>query len=66
VPVNFPAAYDVEDPLETDFISLVDLKHWELAPTNPSAFEKNKIDFCFTSADLKDKKTIFTKYPQSH
>lgn len=56
VPVNFPAAYDVEDPLETDYISLADLKHWELAPTNPAAFEKNNIDFCFTSADLKDKK----------
>jgi imidazolonepropionase-like amidohydrolase len=56
VPVNFPAAYDVEDPLETDYISVADLKHWELAPTNPAAFEKNNIAFCFTTADLKDKK----------
>lgn len=56
VPINFPAAYDVEDPLETDYISLTDLKHWELAPSNPAAFEKNKIDFCLTAADLKDKK----------
>jgi len=56
VPVNFPANYDVEDPLDADNISLVDLKHWEMAPYNLSYFEKNNISFCITSADLKDKK----------
>lgn len=56
VPVNFPENYDVEDPFEADNISLADLKHWELAPTNPASFEKNNIAFCFTTADLKDKK----------
>ncbi len=60
VPVNFPDAYDVEDPFEADNISLADLKHWELAPTNLAAFEKNGIAFCLTTADLKDKKTFLT------
>lgn len=55
LPVNFPEAYDVEDPYDAEAISLTDLKHWELAPTNPGAFEKNNIAFCFTTADLKDK-----------
>ncbi len=55
IPVNFPEAYDVEDPYDAESISLTDLKHWELAPTNPSALEKNNIQFCFTSADLKNK-----------
>src|SRR5690606_680206 len=27
-------------------------KHWELAPTNPAAFEKAGIEFAFTTADL--------------
>ena len=55
LPLNFPEAYDVEDPYDAEAISLAELKHWELAPTNPSAFEKNNIQFCFTTADLKDK-----------
>ncbi len=58
VPVNFPENYDVEDPFDAENISLADLKHWEMAPSNPAAFEKNNILFCFTSADLKDKKTF--------
>ncbi|MDX2171609.1 MAG: amidohydrolase family protein [Bacteroidota bacterium] len=55
IPVNFPDAYDVEDPYDAESITLAELKHWELAPTNPAAFEKNNIPFCFTSADLKNK-----------
>lgn len=58
VPVNFPEAYDVEDPFDADNISLADLKHWEMAPSNLAAFEKNKISFCITTADLKDKKVF--------
>lgn len=60
LPVNFPEAYDVEDPYDAEAIPLSDLKHWELAPTNPAAFEQNNIQFCFTAADLKDK-SVFLK-----
>jgi imidazolonepropionase-like amidohydrolase len=55
IPVNFPDAPEVEDPLEAEYISTADLKHWELAPSNAAALEKNLVPFCFTSADLKDK-----------
>jgi imidazolonepropionase-like amidohydrolase len=55
LPLNFPEAYDVEDIYESENISLTDLKHWELAPTNPAEFEKNNIPFCFTVHDLKNK-----------
>lgn len=58
LPVNFPDAYDVEDPYDAENISLTDLKHWELAPSNPAAFERNNIEFCFTSADLKDRSSF--------
>jgi imidazolonepropionase-like amidohydrolase len=54
--LNFPAAMDVEDPNDTRFVSLSDMKHWELAPTNPGAFEKANIPFCLTTADLRDVK----------
>ena len=56
LPLNFPAAIDVEDANDVRFISLADLKNWEMAPTNPSAFEKAGINFCLTTADLKDAK----------
>ncbi|MEJ7626377.1 MAG: amidohydrolase family protein [Ferruginibacter sp.] len=56
LPLNFPQAMDVEDPNEARFIALEELKHWEMAPSNPAAFEKAGIDFCFTTADLKDSK----------
>jgi imidazolonepropionase-like amidohydrolase len=54
LPLNFPQAMDVEDPGDARFVSLADMKHWELAPTNPAAFEKANIPFCLSTADLKD------------
>ena len=40
LPIDFPKAMDVEDPNDARFISLGDLKKWEMAPSNPAAFEK--------------------------
>jgi imidazolonepropionase-like amidohydrolase len=53
VPLNYPQAQDVEDPNDARFVSLNDMKHWELAPTNAAAFEKAGIPFCLTTADLR-------------
>ncbi|MBL7933828.1 MAG: amidohydrolase family protein, partial [Bacteroidia bacterium] len=58
IPLNFPEAYDVEDPYDAEGISLTDLKHWELAPANPAFLEKYFINFCLTTADLKDKNSF--------
>jgi imidazolonepropionase-like amidohydrolase len=60
VPVDFPQAMDVEDPDAARFVSLTDMKQWELAPTNPGAFEKAGIPFCLTTADLHDPKQFLT------
>lgn len=59
VPLNFPKAYDVEDPYNAMLVSYSDVKHWELAPYNLGIIAKNNIDFCITSADLKDKKEFY-------
>src|SRR5579859_1135283 len=59
VPLDYPQAMDVEDADNARFVSLADMKHWELAPTNPGAFEKAGIPFCLTTADLRDTKTFF-------
>ena len=53
VPVNYPMAMDVEDPNDARFVSLSDMKHWELAPTNPASLEKAGITFSLTTADLR-------------
>ncbi|MDH5380549.1 MAG: amidohydrolase family protein [Cyclobacteriaceae bacterium] len=49
IPLNFPAAFDVDDPLDAQRVSLADMKHWELAPANPAWLEKNGISFAITS-----------------
>ncbi|MEY3432286.1 MAG: hypothetical protein RL131_222 [Bacteroidota bacterium] len=53
VPLNFPMAMDVEDPNDARFVSVADMKHWELAPTNAAVLEKTGIPFCLTTADLR-------------
>ena len=58
--LNFPQPQDVDDPNDAKYVSLADLKHWELAPTNPAAFEKANIPFAITSADLRDAKQFWT------
>ena len=60
LPLNFPAAMDVEDINDARFVALSDLKHWELAPTEPGAFEKAGIPFCLTAAGLKDSKQFLS------
>ncbi len=53
IPVNYPEAYDVEDPFDAERVSLSDMKHWELAPANLAALEKNGINFAITTSGLK-------------
>ena len=60
LPLNFPQAMDVEDPNDARFVALSDMKHWELAPTNPAAFEKANIPFALTASELRDSKTFLT------
>jgi imidazolonepropionase-like amidohydrolase len=60
IPINFPEALDVEDPFDAEQVSLSDLKHWEMAPANLAMMEKNLIQFCITTSDLKFK-TDFLK-----
>lgn len=54
VSLNYPQAQDVEDPNDARFVSLSDMKHWEMAPSNAAAFEKAGIPFCLTTADLRN------------
>lgn len=52
LPLNFPAAMDVEDPNDARVVAYADMKHWEMAPGNPGFFEKAGINFALTAAGL--------------
>ena len=54
--IDFPVALDVEDANDARFVALSEMKHWELAPTNPAAFEKAGINFSISAAEMKDGK----------
>ncbi|HEX9649750.1 MAG TPA: amidohydrolase family protein [Cyclobacteriaceae bacterium] len=60
LPINFPEAVDVDDPVDALRVSLEDLKHWELAPANPAALEKAGINFALTTDDLRAKNNFWT------
>lgn len=52
LPVNFPDAYDVEDPNIADRINLTDMRHWELAPSNPKILSDAGIEITLTTSGL--------------
>lgn len=60
IPINFPKAYDVEDPADAKNVTLAQMKNWELAPGNPAALEKAGINFAITSADLESPRDFWT------
>src|SRR5690606_37970376 len=61
LPLNFPDAYDVSNPYEAQYIALKDMRHWNLAPSNPKVLADNGVEFSITlhelksSSDLKEK-----------
>ncbi len=58
VPVNFPVAYDVENPLDAERVSYEDMLHWELAPTNMAALTRQGIEVAVTTDKLKNPKDL--------
>ncbi|WP_028296382.1 amidohydrolase family protein [Olivibacter sitiensis] len=60
LPLNFPKAYDVEDPNDARNISLAQLKHWEMAPANPAYLEKAGIPFAISTVGLESTRDFWT------
>ncbi|MEM9820907.1 MAG: amidohydrolase family protein [Bacteroidota bacterium] len=65
LPLNFPKAYDVEDPFDALEVSLSDLKHWELAPSNPARLVEAGINIVITTHGLKDKGQLIKQIQQA-
>ena len=60
IPAHFPDAYNVSDPYINMEIPLKELKHWELAPSNPYLLASNGIPICFTFGKNKSEKEFWT------
>jgi imidazolonepropionase-like amidohydrolase len=60
IPLTFPDAFDVEDPLQARKVSYDQLKDWELAPKNPGVMEKAGIKFAITSYGLTNPRDFWT------
>ncbi len=54
VPIDFPEAPEVDDPLAAEEVSFATLKHWELAPFNPRLLAERGIEFSLTGAGAGD------------
>ena len=63
IPINYPKPFNVDDPFKNNNISLSQLKHWEMAPSNPYFLEKNGINFSITSGAIN--KVSFGKFLKS-
>ena len=59
LPINFPEAFDVKDPYIAKEIPLSDLKHWELAASNPFLLKSNNINFSISSFGQKNAETFW-------
>ncbi len=60
VPVSFPKPFDVENPMNAMYVSLRDLKHWELAPSNLKFLNDKGINFSITASDLEKEAEFLT------
>ncbi len=53
IPINFPEAYDVSDPIQANQMELKDFRFWNQAPTNLKVLADNGIVFALTTDNLK-------------
>ena len=60
IPLDFPEAYDVEDPYAALDLDLADMIHWELAPENPKRLHEQGIPFVFTLDGLDNQRELYS------
>ncbi|MEL6656725.1 MAG: amidohydrolase family protein [Bacteroidota bacterium] len=65
IPVKFPEAYDVADPYDAHQLSLTQLRHWEMAPTNPGQMADANLTFAITADGHTKAKDFFAALRQT-
>jgi len=58
VPLNFPDAFDVENPFMAEHLTLAEMKAWNQAPANLKMLAENGIPFTITTHGLEDDKNF--------
>ncbi|MGB3774675.1 MAG: amidohydrolase family protein, partial [Leeuwenhoekiella sp.] len=53
LPIDFPDAYDVEDPYQAEYVSLSQMLEWNQSPTNPATMQNAGLTFALTTHGLK-------------
>ncbi len=61
LPLNFPDAYDVEDPYLAKEVSLAEMKRWNQAPANLKILAENEVPFILTTKGLETTEKDFRK-----
>ena len=56
LPLNFPKAYEVSNPYQADYVNLSDMRHWNMAPSNPAQVIKAGVPVALTTHGLKSPK----------
>ena len=65
IPVDFPSAPNVKDAQAQEGVTLQDLLHWDLAPTNPARLHDAKIKFCLTTDGLDNPSSFLPNVRQA-
>lgn len=60
LPLNFPEAYDVNNPYVSRQIPLSSLKHWEMAPSNPKVVAEQGTPICLSANGTKKTEHFWT------
>ena len=60
LPLNYPAGMDVEDANDARIVALGDMKHWEMASSQPAMVEKAGINFALTATGLTSTSEFLT------
>lgn len=53
LPLDFPKPFDIEDPYDAMYVSLHDLKHWEIAPSNPMLMAQEGFNFSLSAKGIE-------------
>ena len=59
LPLDFPKAANVSNPLLTKQIPLSSMRYWSQAPSNPQKVSKYNIPFVFTGSNIKSSEEFF-------
>jgi imidazolonepropionase-like amidohydrolase len=61
LPLNFPDAPEIETPEKAADVTLDQLQHWELAPTNPGRLAAAGVPIALTTAELRRESEFWSK-----